>query len=361
MQTQTDNFMKTIKLLLFILSILFLSGCSSKNLPTRVSGEKMQAIYEQIKTPYKYGIVIRPPQKKMLVDSPSVFKSGDKWYMYYILQDGAGYSTHIAESSDLLNWKYKGEILKRKNNNDWDGQQSAGYATLQNYNWNGDWSLQKFDGKYWMSYLGGALKGYETDPLSIGMAWSNTPTITTEWNRLPFPIMTSKDIDARFFEKLTLYKSNIIKDEENLTGYKFVMFYNAKTTHMYERIAMAVSNDMKKWKRFGVNPIIDAGKGISGDPQVVKIDDIYVMFYFNAVCKNYPKGAFDTFACSYDLKNWTDWNGEPLIKPTEKYDTPFAHKPYVVRNNGIVYHFYCAVGNEGRVIALATSKDLRKK
>ena len=112
--------MTIIKLLSLILSILFLFGCSAKNLPTNVSEEKMQAIYEQIKTPYKYGIVIRPPQKKMLVDSPSVFRNGDKWYMYYVLQDGTGYSTHIAESSDLLNWQYKGEILKRKNNNDWD-------------------------------------------------------------------------------------------------------------------------------------------------------------------------------------------------------------------------------------------------
>ncbi len=353
--------MKKIFKVLTIFITPFLFCCTHIEHPTSVSQEKMQAIYEQIKTPYKYGIVICPPQQKMLVDSPSVFKHGEKWYMYYILQDGAGYSTHIAESSDLLNWKYKGQILKRKNNNDWDGQQTAGYATLQNYHWNGDWTLQKFDDKYWMSYLGGALKGYETDPLSIGMAWSHSPTQAKQWNRFPAPIMTPKDKDARFFEKLTLYKSNIIKDEQNLTGYNFVMFYNAKTTHMYERIAMAVSNDMKTWKRFGDTPVIDAGKGISGDPQVVKIDDIYVMFYFNAGCKNYPKGAFDTFACSYDLKHWTDWHGEPLVKPTEKYDTPFAHKPYVVKHNDIVYHFYCAVGNQGRVIALATSKDLRKK
>jgi len=348
-------------LLPFTFVILFLLGCSQKSLPTSVSKEKMQAVYEQIKTPYKYGIVIRPPHKKMLVDSPSVFKNGDKWYMFYILQDGAGYSTHLAKSSDLLNWQYKGEILKRKDNNDWDGQQTAGYVALQNNNWNGDWTLQKFDDKYWMSYLGGALKGYETDPLSIGMAYSQSPTSATQWNRFSVPILTPKDKDARFFEKLTLYKSNIIKDEQNLTGYNFVMFYNAKTTHMYERIAMAVSNDMKTWKRFGDTPVIDAGKGISGDPQVVKIDDIYVMFYFNAACKNFPKGAFDTFACSYDLQHWTDWNGQPLIQPSEKYDTPFAHKPYVVTDKEIVYHFYCAVGNEGRVIALATSKDLRKR
>jgi hypothetical protein len=25
----------------------------------------------------------------------------------------------------------------------------------------------------------------------------------------------------------------------------------------------------------------------------------------------------------------------------------------------VVYHYYCAVGDEGRVIALATSRDLR--
>lgn len=348
------------KILISMVLSVSMFGCLHKEYPTAVSQDKMQAIYNQVKTPYKYGVVIRPPKKEMLVDSPSVFKSGDKWYMYYVLQDGDGYSTHLAESDNLLDWQYKGEILKRKNNTDWDGQQAAGYIALQNYNWDGDWTLQTFDGKYWMSYLGGALKGYETDPLSIGMAWSDSAIMPREWNRLPKSIMSPQDKSARPFEKLTLYKSNIIKDNENLTGSKFVMFYNAKATHLYERIAMAVSDDMINWKRFGDNVVIDAGKGISGDPQIVKIDDVYVMFYFNAFCKNSPKGAFETFACSYDLKNWTDWQGKPLVESSEKYDAQYAHKPFVVKHNGVVYHFYCAVGNEGRVIALATSKDLRK-
>jgi hypothetical protein len=30
-----------------------------------------------------------------------------------------------------------------------------------------------------------------------------------------------------------------------------------------------------------------------------------------------------------------------------------------LRHDGVVYHFYCAVGDEGRVIAVATSKNLR--
>lgn len=47
-----------------------------------------------------------------------------------------------------------------------------------------------------------------------------------------------------------------------------------------------------------------------------------------------------------------------LISPSEEYDKVYAHKPWVIKWNGTVYHFYNAVGNEGRVIALATSRKL---
>jgi len=33
----------------------------------------------------------------------------------------------------------------------------------------------------------------------------------------------------------------------------------------------------------------------------------------------------------------------------------------VLKHEGVVYHFYCAVGEQGRVIALATSKDLQAR
>ena len=52
----------------------------------------------------------------------------------------------------------------------------------------------------------------------------------------------------------------------------------------------------------------DAERGaISGDPQVVRIGDEWVMFYFGAFWK---PGAFDTFAVSKDLITWTKWTGE---------------------------------------------------
>ena len=70
-------------------------------------------------------------------------------------------------------------------------------------------------------------------------------------------------------------------------------------------------------------------------------------------------GAFDTFAVSRDLVHWTKWSGPDLIAPSEPWDREYAHKPWLVRHEDTVYHFYCAVGTEGRVIALATSRDLR--
>ena len=245
----------------------------------------------------------------------------------------------------------------------WDRWQADGGAALVDPIWGGSSKLQSFNGRYWMSYIGGAIQGYETDPLSIGIAWTTTPTQAKEWTRLPEnPVLGPKDADAREFERLTLYKSTIIRDAERSLGHELIMFYNAKVKNGYERIGMALSDDMIHWQRYGDGSVVANGEdkrnGMSGDPQIVKIGRLWVMFYFGAGFK--PK-AFDTFAVSKDLVHWTKWEGQHLIEPSEPWDQTYAHKPWVLLHDGVVYHFYCAVGNEGRVIALATSKDLRAK
>lgn len=319
-----------------------------------VAAKVMDAVYEKIKTPYKYGVVLKGENGKK-VDSPSVFRHGDQWYMAYITFDGAGYETELAVSSDLLTWKPLGTILPFQQDT-WDAVQSAGYIALQYYTWGGSYQLEPYQGKYWMSYLGGNLKGYETDPLKIGIAWTDDPANPSPWERLKDPVLTRDQPDCRYWEKLTQYKSHIIHDKDESLGYPFVMFYNAKSETGYERIGMAVSQDMKTWMRYGREPVIDHGEGLSGDPQVTRIGDVWVMFYFGAF---WQTRAFDTFACSNDLVHWTPWNGPHLVEPSEPWDRKYAHKPWVIKHNGIVYHYYCAVGDEGRVIALATSKDLR--
>lgn len=325
-----------------------------------VSLEQMQKVYEEVKTPYKYGIVIRG-EAKQLVDSPSVFRKDGQWYMVYIASTGElGYETCLARSTDLLNWEKLGKILSFPNSG-WDRWQRAGYIALYDPTWGGSNELQTFDGKYWMSYLGGSLQGYETDPLAIGLAWTNTPTEAREWTPIEEnPVLTREQPDVRPFEKVTLYKSTIIWDKARTLGSQFVMYYNGKIKGGYEKIGMAVSDDLLKWKRFGADAVVANGEdkqnGITGDPQIAKIGDLWVMFYFGALWR---PGAFDTFACSTDLVNWTKWTGPDLVQPSVPWDRTYAHKPWLVKHEGVVYHFYCAVGDQGRVIALATSKDLK--
>jgi predicted GH43/DUF377 family glycosyl hydrolase len=326
-----------------------------------VDANTMQRVFDEVKTPFKYGVVLRGEGTNELVDCPSVFRRGNHWYMMYVaITNQVGYQTYLARSDDLLQWEKLGRILSFTNAG-WDTWQADGGIALADYDWPGTHELQPFDGKYWLSYIGGAKQGYEPDPLAIGMAWSKDPTAAREWTRLPEnPVLSRDQADAREFERKTLYKSTIIRDKSGSLGFPFIMFYNAKVKNGYERIGMAVSSDMAHWRRYGTNSVLANGEaktnGMSGDPQIVKIGDLWVMFYFGAGWQ--PK-AFDTFAGSYDLVHWTKWTGPHLVEPGEPYDRTYAHKPWVLKHDGVVYHFYCAVGEEGRAIALATSKDLK--
>jgi predicted GH43/DUF377 family glycosyl hydrolase len=356
----------TIKYLVFGIATLFIASCATKYKKREINETVMQEIYNEIKTPYKYGLVMVPTDNSYKMDCPSVFRKDGKWFMTYLIYGGRGYETWLAESDDLLHWKHLGKVMAfSENENHWDVNQKAGYISLQDPTWGGSYKWNKYDGKYWMSYFGGDSKGYEAGILSIGMAYTKeSPTIAHEFQRLDNPVLSPKDKDVRWWDNSTMYKNSVIEDKERLTGSKFIMYYNARGDSLNpakgaERIAMAVSNDMKNWKRYGDKPLINHHRGISGDAYIQRINDTWVMFYFGAFWTGWNQGAFNRFAVSNDLIHWNDWKGEDLIKSSEPYDNLFAHKSFVVKYNGVVYHFYCAVNKaEQRGIAVATSKDL---
>lgn len=350
----------------FLTFLVYYSFAQSNH--QKVAESQMQNIYDEVKTPFKYGLVMVPPDDSKKMDSPGIFRKDNAWYMIYIVFDGNGYETWLAKSADLLSWENQGRILSYSDSTDWDANQKAGYVSLQDYEWGGKYELNKFHNKYWMSYLGGHAKGYEAGLLSVGIAYTaKNPAKVHEWQRLSKPGLMATDPDVRWWENKTIYKSTIIRDRSKTTGYPFVMYYNAKGDSInpqpsVERIGMAVSEDMVHWKRFLKDPVLNHHKGITGDAFIQKINDLWVMFYFGAFWKEDGKdGAFNRFACSYDLVNWTDWTGDNLIQPSETYDSQYAHKSFVVKWKGTVYHFYCAVNyKDQRGIAVATSKDLGK-
>lgn len=323
-----------------------------------ITQDQLQHVYDQVKTPYKYGLVLKPQGDKKYFDCPSVFRHKGRWYMVYVSWNEHGYETHLAGSDDLLTWEPLGTILPFSEHT-WDCCNAGGGIALVDPTWGGSSELEQYNGWYWMSFLGGHKPGYEADPLSIGIAYSRTPDKPTPWTRFDRnPVLQPTDADAREFEKATLYKSYILHDRAKTLGHEFVMFYNGKQAgpRGWERIGMAVSDDMTTWKRHGPGPVIDNGTGISGDAQITRMGDLWVMHYFG---HRWKPAAFDTFAVSKDLVNWTKWDGPHTVEPSEPWDKTFAHKPWVLKHQEVVYHFYCAVGDQGRAIALATSRDLR--
>ena len=344
----------------------------------------MQRIYQEVRTPYKYGMVVAPTDNYHKIDCPTVFQQDGKWYMTYVVYngkdglDGRGYETWLAKSDDLLHWETLGRVLSYKDDG-WDMNQRGGFPALIDWTWDGSYELGEFKGKHWMTYIGGHGTGYEAvrEPLNIGMAWTQDDiTNAHEWQSGEKPLLSINDRDVQWWEKLVQYKSTIYsltpspspKGEgsglsKELAKYRFVMFYNAGGINpdnklKAERIGIALSNDLKKWKRYDGNPVFanEVGGIITGDAQIAKMGDLYVMFYFKAYDPSRKYNAFNTFAVSRDLIHWQRWEGEDLIWPTKSYDEMFAHKSYVVKHDGVVYHFYCAVNNDQqRGIAVATS------
>lgn len=349
---------KNFKHTIAIVAVLFIA--ISATAQTSVPQHTMEEVFHKIKTSHKYGLVITAPEGKM-TDSPSIFRKGNTWYMYYIIFDGRGYETWMATSKNLLEWETAGKVMSFTADTDWDSNQKAGYLSLVDTKWGGSYKIKRYADRYWMSYLGGSSRGYESGTLAVGMAYNREePTTAKEWSRIEKPVLSPKDKDANWWDNNVIYKSSVIEDKKKLSGHRFVMYYNAKGNA--ERIGMAVSDDMVNWTRLGSNPVLDHHRGITGDAYIQRMGKLWVMFYFGFGWDKEQFGrAWDSFACSYDLVNWTDWQGQPLIQPSEEFDAQYAHKPCVVKHKGVVYHFYCAVDKHGnRGIALSTSKALGK-
>lgn len=369
--------MKIERKRLVLLSLLIFGGITA--FAQKISKNVMQKIYDEVKTPYKYGMVVAPKDNYHQIDCPMVYREGGKWYMTYVVYngkdgtDGRGYETWLATSDDLLQWKTLGRQLCYADKG-WDMNQRAGYPALIDRTWNGSYEMAKYKGRHWMSYFGGEGTGYEAirKPLNMGMA-STKGDITQAhpWETSPSPVLSINDKSAQWWEKLTHYKSTVYWDKNKTLGKPFVMFYNAGGINpanqlKAERIGIALSGNMTSWRRLPLrtakrktgNPVFfhEAPGIITGDAQIVKFPHYYVMFYFSAYNPERKYNAYNTFAVSRDLVNWQDWEGADLVYPSKPYDDMFAHKSYVLKHQGVVYHFYCAVNHAGqRGIAVATS------
>jgi beta-xylosidase len=199
--------------------------------------------------------------------------------------------------------------------------------------------------------------GYEAGPAVIGLCWSRN---LLDWE-LEAPCLRPEDGAA--WERGGLYKPCLVEDKGT-----FYLFYNAKNAaprRWVEQTGVAVSTDLKTWKRYEGNPIIPNGgpgspdERFASDPCVVVDGKTWVFYYYGLDGKGRARDLLalspDPFHPKKEEQVLIDVGAPGTV------DETYAHKPSVVFHDGALYHFYCAVSgrypNETRGISVARSRS----
>lgn len=319
-----------------------------------------QAIPDALKTPYKLNRLVIAPSKKVGAfdaqgaDAPFVFRCGNSFYMTYVGFDGEGYQTGLASSSDLIHWQKETLLLRRDPKNPVIRYNVALTWILRE---NGVFSpgrLKKVRGRYFGVYHAYPRPGYEVGPAAIGLCWSHD---LWHWE-LEEPCLRAED--GQPWEQGGLYKACLVEDQGT-----YYLFYNAKNraAQWKEQTGFASSTDLKRWVRFSGNPVLRNGppgspdERFCSDPCVLRYGHQWAVFYYGLDARGVAR---DLLALSPDLRHMAKCQGFLIdVGPAGSVDSQYAHKPSVVFNQGVLYHFYCAVSLEfGRGISLAASRPM---
>jgi len=313
-----------------------------------------------LRTPYKYGKFVLSGSgvpgtfDEKAVDCPFLFSANGRFYMSYVGFDGVGYQTGLAESNDLVNWTRTALILPRDPNDPVTRYNIAMASILRENALESPGRLIKVNGRYLGAWHAYPSPGYEEGPAVIGLAWSDD---LINWERTE-PILRAED--GAEWERGGLYKAYLIRE-----GDTYYLFYNAKTTGRpwTEQTGLATSTDLKTWTRHPASPLIRNGPPgswddrFASDPAVYKHGDRWAMYYFGLSSDG---KARDLLAVGDTLTNFTKVP-EVLIDagPEGTVDDAYAHKPSLIHNDGMLYHYYCAVygdyPNDVRGISVARS------
>lgn len=287
--------------------------------------EKTIPMPDDLKTPYKLGrlVVSNTPGEgnwDQSIDCPFVFHHKGKFYMIYLGHDGVGYQTGLATSKDLIHWS-KGElVLGRDPNSPVIKYNIAVSWMLRENELFSEGNLKKVDGQYVGVYHAYPDPGGEEGSAVIGLCWTKD---FKNW-KVDDPFLTCEG--GAWWERGGLYKPCLV--EENGTYY---LVYNAKTVQKpgvaffdggwNEQIGMAWSKDLKNWTRFEGSPIIrNGGPGslderVAGDPCVYRYGNQWAIYYY--CVDGQPKehfGVWDRVALSPDLKSAVKCEGSLVGK-----------------------------------------------
>ncbi len=300
----------------------------------------------KLRTPHAYpDLVLAPSHQsgaydRLAIDAPFLFEHEGRAHLLHIGFDGIGYRTGLALSDDLLHWHKEGLILDRGPQGSPTEFNVAMTWILRDNDLFGPSTLQRVGGRLLGTYHAYPAPGYEAGPAAIGLCWSDD---LYHWD-VEAPFLHAHD--GASWERGGLYKSCLVHHE----GVTY-LFYNAKNRDHWpwlEQIGVAASTDLRRWTRHPANPILTVGpRGnwddtFASDPCVLRVGDVWVMFYYGLCSAD--GHARNGVAFSHDLLHW-EKSGEVLVDvgPEGAIDSRYAHKPGVLARDGVLYHYYCAV------------------
>lgn len=270
-----------------------------------------------------------------LVESPAV------WYDPYQEQYGmvyVGYGTGHPSGAIGLAWADdpEGPWTKDPANPILDGSGSG----TDSAGCSGPFIWLK-DGTYHLFYIGLTGAGYESGTKTLNHATS--PDLY-DWTRLGAIISPGTG-----WRHSAIWHPCVVKD-----GGTYYLFFNAQGGH--EAIGYATSSDLDSWVVDDANsPVLDIGAGGTwddgwiGDPSLYLVGGTWWMAYYGYDGFNARDGLAEATTFPTD---WDKYVGNPVLSPSESYDSTHAHKPYIFQTDSGMWHYYTAVAAE-REIAVA--------
>lgn len=277
------------------------------------------------------------------IESPYIIYDGilKKFVMVY-----TGYAENHSKSSigwavsdDLMSWTKKGELITA----------SGIHSNGDQYGMTGP-CLYYYNGLYYLYYLGLNGSGYEGEP--INMCLATTPSLinpTWTYHGIKIPIQTTG------WANQAIYHANLF----TYNG-KWWIFFNARGVVggvSAERFGYAVADSINgNWQvsTERVSEPLEVNKTFirAGDPSLFEYEGLIYVFYFS-VLEN--EKAIDHWGWTTPAEFPNNWRyGGDLLDNIPSYQSTYAHKPFVVKKDNILYHYYTAVGDQGRCIALKT-------
>lgn len=230
---------------------------------------------------------------------PQIIKKEGKYHMIYsgvrsIKRICFRHDIGMAVSNDFQDWSRfkKNPIFSPTEKNEWDSDLVAHSYIIEK------------DGIYYMFY-DGSPKGFWHE--EIGLATSKD---LINWKRYEHnPVLKA---GHSWWDKNHVSRCCIFLNEG-----KYYMFFAGHDGYC-ERIGLAVSVNLLNWERAGDEPVLGLGKKDEwdevhiSDPRIVKINDIFLMFYSGYGIKGQRGGVGVAF--SKDLMNWQRFEKNPILE-----------------------------------------------